>query len=123
MVKKRILIAEDEKPVARALDLKLNKSGFDTKVVNDGEEAMAELTNNKYDLLLLDIMMPKKDGFSVLEDIKNQKIDIKVIVSSNLSQPEDSDKAKSLGAIGYFVKSDTPINEVIKQIKKVLNIK
>ena len=110
MVKKRILIAEDEKPVARALDLKLNKSGFDTKVVNDGEEAMAELTNNKYDLLLLDIMMPKKDGFSVLEDIKNQKIDIKVIVSSNLSQPEDSDKAKSLGAIGYFVKSDTPIN-------------
>ena len=123
MIKKKILIAEDEKPMARALELKLNNSGFEAKAVNDGEEAVVELTNNKYDLLLLDLMMPKKDGFGVLEEINNKKIDVKVIISSNLSQQEDLDKAKNMGAVGYFVKSDTPINEVVEQVKKALNIK
>ncbi len=123
MVKKKILIAEDERPMARALELKFNNSGFEAKAVYDGEEAVVELIKGKYDLLLLDIMMPKKDGFGVLEDIKNKKINVKVIVSSNLSQSEDLDKAKKMGAIGYFVKSDTPISQVVEQVKQALSIK
>jgi len=123
MVKKKILIAEDERPMARALELKFNNSGFEAKTVYDGEEAVVELIKGKYDLLLLDIMMPKKDGFGVLEDIKNKKINVKVIVSSNLSQSEDLDKAKKMGAIGYFVKSDTPISQVVEQVKQALSIK
>lgn len=123
MVKKKILIAEDERPMARALELKFKNSGFEAKAAYDGEEVVSELVNNQYDLLLLDIMMPKKDGFGVLEEINKRKIDIKVIVSSNLSQIENFDRAKSMGAIGYFVKSDTPINEVVEQVKKALEIK
>ena len=117
---KKILIAEDEKPMARALELKLNKSGYEAKAVYDGEQAIAELEANKYDLMLLDLMMPKLDGFGVLGVMKEKKIKVPVIVSTNLSQEGDIEKAKVLGAKDYFVKSDTPITGVIEHIKKVL---
>jgi DNA-binding response OmpR family regulator len=117
---KKILIAEDEKPMAKALELKLNNSGFEAKAVFNGVEAVAELEKTNYDLVLLDIMMPKKDGFGVLEDIKAKKIKTKVIVATNLSQENDIKKAKELGAIDYFVKSDTPISQVVKNVQKVL---
>ena len=81
---KKILIAEDEKPMARALELKLNNSGFEAKAVYDGSEAMAELEKTKYDVMLLDLMMPVMDGFEVLEKIKKKKIKIKILVSTNL---------------------------------------
>lgn len=120
---KKILIAEDERPMAKALELKLTSSGFLAKAVFNGDEALEVLAKEKYDLLLLDLMMPKRDGFSVLQEIKDKKKDIAVIVTSNLSQEEDIKKAKSLGAVDYLVKSDTPITEVVERVKKVLKIK
>ena len=120
---KKILIAEDERAMAKALELKLKSSGFDAKSVFNGEEAIKELEKESYDLLLLDIMMPIKDGFFVLEEIKNKNIKIPVIISSNLSQEEDVKKAKSLGAIDYFIKSNTPIASVIENVKNALKIK
>jgi len=122
MTVQKILIAEDEKPMAKALEIKLNKAGFETTVVFDGVSALNELKANKYDLLLLDLMMPNKDGFSVLNDITENKIKVPVIVSTNLNQKEDIDKAMSLGAKDYFVKSDTTIAEVVEHIKKVLGL-
>lgn len=116
----KILIAEDERPMARALELKLKNSGFETKAVFDGREALDEIKKNKYDLLLLDLMMPVLNGFEVLEDLKKTKNKIKVIVSSNLGQSEDINRVKKLGAIDYFVKSDTSISEVIEHVKKAL---
>jgi DNA-binding response OmpR family regulator len=121
--KKMILVAEDEKPMARALELKLGSSGFEVEVVHDGEEALAEILKGKYDLVLLDLMMPKKDGFEVLEQLQQKGNKTPVIVSSNLSQEEDVRKAKSLGAVDYYVKSDTTISKVIEHIKIVLKIK
>lgn len=120
MAKKKILIAEDEKPMARALELKFNNSGFEAKAVYDGEEALAEIKKEKYDLLLLDLMMPKMDGFGVMEALKNSGNKMPVIVSTNLSQAGDIERAKQLGAVDYFVKSDTPILEVIKLVKKII---
>lgn len=90
---KRILIAEDEKPMARALELKLTHEGFEAKAVFDGAAALEELEKSKYDLLLLDLMMPKMGGFEVLEQMKLKKIKIPVAVLSNLSQAEDEKKA------------------------------
>jgi DNA-binding response OmpR family regulator len=107
--------------MARALELKLNNSGFEAKAVYDGEAAIEELSKEKYDLMLLDLIMLKLDGFGVLEEVKKQKIKISIIVSSNLSQEEDFKKAKELGANDFFVKADTPIADVIKYIKKVLD--
>lgn len=118
--KKKILIAEDEKPMAHALELKLNNSGFVAKAVFNGEEALAELDRTDYDLLLLDLIMPKVDGFHVLEGLVDKKKKIKVIVTSNLSQEEDIKRAKELGAVDFLVKSDTPLQEIIEKIKKYI---
>jgi len=119
---KKILIAEDEKPMAHALDLKLKHSGFETKVVFDGQEALEAIKAEKFDLILLDLMMPKKDGFAVLTEMKNQQNTTPVIVLSNLSQAEDEERAKKMGAKDYFIKTDIPLTEIIEQIKKVLKI-
>ncbi len=122
MDKKKVLIAEDEKPMARALELKLNNSGVMAKAVFNGEEALAELKKEQYDLLLLDLMMPKLDGFGVLEALKEENSDLPIIVSTNLSQEADISRARELGAKDYFVKSDTPIVEVVEKVKKLLAI-
>lgn len=113
---KKILIAEDEKALARALELKLTSAGFIISVAHDGEEALAKILAEKFDLVLLDLVMPKKDGFSVLENLKAKGNTTPVIVSSNLSQEEDFQKAKSLGAVDYFIKSDTPLSEIVNKI-------
>lgn len=118
---KKILIAEDDRSVARALENKLKHSGYDVVLVSDGEQAIAALRNVSYDLLLLDIMMPKKDGYGVLEDMKAGNISTPTVVLSNLGQAEEVKKAKALGAKDYFVKADTPLMKVIEIVEKVLN--
>lgn len=117
---KKILIAEDDKPIAKALELKLKNSGFDVVTVSNGEEAMLEAEKGNLDMILLDLMMPKKDGFSFLEEAKTKKIKTPVIILSNLSQEGDMQKAKKLGASNYFVKSNTPLIEIVANIKKIL---
>ena len=121
--KKKILIAEDEKPMARALEIKIGSDpDLEARAVFNGAEALKILETEKYDLVLTDLMMPDVDGFTLLKELKARKIKVPVIISSNLSQEEDIKLTKSLGAIDYFVKSDTPISEVVKKIKKALNM-
>jgi len=120
--KPTVLIVEDEKPMARALELKLTKVGFNVKVAYNGEEALDIVGKEKVDLMLLDLIMPKKDGFGVLSELKQKGVTVPVVVSSNLSQEEDFQRAKSLGAKGYFVKSNTPIAEIVTIIKNSLGI-
>ncbi|MFA5080489.1 MAG: response regulator [Candidatus Paceibacterota bacterium] len=116
---KKILVAEDEKPLAKALEIKLSKEGFDVLIAANGEEAISMLSSQDFDVLILDLIMPKKDGFVVLEYLKNQNKKIKIIVLSNLAQEEDFKKAKALGAKSYFVKSNTPIVELVNYIKEM----
>lgn len=119
---KKILVTEDDKPLAKALELKLSHSGFDVTVAYDGDAAIELLKKEKFDLAILDLMLPKKNGFQILEELQSQKIKIPVIVLSNLSQQEDLKRVKELGATDYFVKSNTPINNVVEQVNKILNI-
>jgi DNA-binding response OmpR family regulator len=121
--KKRILIAEDEKPLARAISLKLEKEGFFTEMVSDGEEVEKKIISEKYDLILMDLMMPKLDGFSVLEKMKADNLKIPVIIMSNLSQETDKARVTQAGALAYFVKSDIKLFEVVTFIKETLKIK
>lgn len=118
----KILVAEDEKALSHALDLKLTSAGFAVTVAVDGEEALSLLEKEHFDLLLLDLVMPKKDGFVVLEALKARKTDMQVVVLSNLGQPEDEDRAKSLGAVDFWIKADIPLVEVVARIKKLLKI-
>ncbi len=117
---KKILIIEDEKPIARAMELKLKKAGFDAQIASNGEDALKILQKDSFDLALLDLVMPKVDGFGVLEEIKNKKIKIKIVVTSNLSQDNHIKKAKELGAIDFLIKSDTSIVEIVNKVKSVL---
>ncbi|HMB65949.1 MAG TPA: response regulator [Patescibacteria group bacterium] len=118
--KDKILIIEDEKPIAKALTLKLKKEGLESQVAANGQEALDLLDKEKYGLLILDLVMPKMDGFDFLEEIKKKNIDIPIIVSSNLSQDDDIKKAKELGASDFLVKSDTSIADVVQKVKDML---
>jgi DNA-binding response OmpR family regulator len=117
---KRVLVVDDERPLARALELKLAHEGFDVKSVYSGVEAVEALKSDYFDLVLLDLMMPQQDGFYVLQEIRRLNLKVLVIVSSNLSQKEDINKATALGAVDYFVKSDTNLFDIVKKIKNYL---
>jgi CheY-like chemotaxis protein len=123
---KRILIAEDEQALSRVLSLKLINSGFLCDIASDGKDALAKVESTKYDLILLDLVMPIMDGFNFLKGLdfleKRKVISKKplVIVLSNLSQKSDMDQAKALGAIDFFIKSDIQLADLIKHINKVL---
>lgn len=114
----KVLIAEDEKPLAKALDLKLQREEMETLVVGNGEDAERELKLGKYDVAILDLVMPLMDGFDVLQKIQGRNIKTKIIVVSNLSQDEDKIKVKELGAEEFFVKSDTQLSTIVDFIKK-----
>ncbi|MBL1434250.1 response regulator [Candidatus Wolfebacteria bacterium] len=119
---KRILIAEDERPLAKVLLLKLTKAGFEVVIVCNGEEALDKITTEKFDLILLDLVMPNISGFGVLTKMKELGNNTPVIVLSNLSQEGDEIKAKNLGAEDFFVKSNTPISEIVKHVQKTLAV-
>ncbi|MBI5077798.1 MAG: response regulator [Candidatus Yonathbacteria bacterium] len=119
---KKVMIVEDDEHISKVYEIKLAKEGFATSLAVDGEEAVAKITAEKPDLIILDLMLPKKDGFGVLEDIKKVPAlaRIPVIVLSNLGQKIDQDRALALGAKEYLVKVDNPIQEVINKVKGYL---
>jgi len=117
---KKVLVVEDEQPIAKALELKLSKSGFAVQLAFDGQEALKMLDQEKFDLVLLDLIVPKVDGFAILAQINKKNIKVPVIVTSNLGQEEAIKRAKSLGAIGYLVKSDTPIKDIVDKINSII---
>ena len=116
---KKILIAEDDHFLANAYRVKLEKSEFEVQIAGDGEQALKILETFTPDVIVLDLVMPVKDGFATLEAIKaNEKWkDIPVIVASNIGQKEDSDRAEQLGAVKHIVKSNTPLQKIVDEIK------
>ena len=118
---KKILIVEDELPLSKALTLKLGNQGFTTEAAYDGEEALEKLSKGKYDLVLLDLVMPKKDGFELLKDLKDKNIKVPVIVVSNLGQEEDINKTKDYGVKGYLIKANSTLEDIVLAINKFLS--
>lgn len=121
-IDKKILIAEDEKLMAKALADKLRIIGFDVTAVLDGASALELLNKEKFDLVLLDILMPKMDGLSLLKEIRSKGNEIPAIILSNSSKDETIKEAKRLGAIEYFVKSNTSLTEIVGTAKRILGI-
>jgi len=118
----RILIVEDEEPLREVLALKLNKAGMETEFASDGEQALYLLNKKTFDLILLDLMMPKKNGFMVLTDLRARNDKTPVIVLTILNQEEDIEKAKMLSAKDYYIKHQTYINDIVKKVKSNLKI-
>ena len=119
---KHILIVEDEEFLVRALEDNLSAEGCTIDTAGNGEEAMEHVQKKKPDLILLDLLMPKRDGFYVLEEVKKNpewKL-IPIIVLSNLGGDAEIKRALEMGADDYFVKSQHPIEEVIEKAKDYL---
>ncbi|HSX07434.1 MAG TPA: response regulator [Candidatus Saccharimonadales bacterium] len=116
---KQILIVEDERPLAHALELKLQHEGFAVTVASNGQEALDLIASKQFDVLLLDLIMPVLDGFQVLERLQQNPKKPAVFVLSNLSQHEDEERVLQLGARRFFIKSDTPLTVIVDEVKNV----
>ena len=117
---KMILIVEDDEVLLRVLYLFLKRrSGFSIATASDGDTAFKMAQRLKPDIILLDLLLPKMDGLEVLRVLKaNPKTkDTPVIVLSNLGDSADIEKAKTLGAVDYFVKANTDLSVILEKIK------
>ena len=118
--KKKILIVEDERPLAHALELKLSNSGYETTIVSTGKDAIKEASDKKFDLILLDLIIPGVDGFQVLEALYKKKLKTPIVVLSNLGQVEDQERAEKFGVAKYCVKANTPLVTIVDTIKSII---
>ncbi|MFH1522908.1 MAG: response regulator [Patescibacteria group bacterium] len=123
MVKKRvkILIIEDEESLSSVLNSKLVKEGYEIVVSNNGLDGYKKIEEWEPRLILLDIVMPKMNGYEVLEKMRKNKIKIPVIIISNSGQGVEIEKASKLGAVDFLVKTEFDPNEVIEKVNKYLN--
>lgn len=119
---KVILIVEDDEVILRALYLSFHQGEFTIATATDGETALTMTHRLKPDLVLLDLVLPKKSGFDYLKEMKADPVlePIPVIVLSNLGTDENKSKAKGLGALDYYVKSDTDLSVLQQKVKKIL---
>ena len=117
---KRILVAEDDAFLAETIQLELDSHGVEAVMARNGEIAIEMMETHKPDLLLLDLLMPKKDGYAVLTHIKDKEYRFPVVILSNLSDDIDRGKCLSLGAKDYFIKSDMDEDELWPKIEKYL---
>ena len=118
----KILLVEDELTLHKALKEFLEEAGFEIISAFNGEDAVALVKSSKPDLILLDIILPKKDGFEVMADLKlDEKIQkVPVVLLTNLESAENIQKAFDAGATTYLVKSNYKLEDIVKKIKEIL---
>ena len=118
---KKITVIEDDEILLKAINIELLSSGFEVFSATNGEAGLELIKSKKPDLIILDLVMPKMDGFEVLKLLQNnKKLDkIPVIVLSNLSQKEEVDKAMALGANDFFEKATTNLGNLSDKIKQL----
>ncbi len=122
---KKILVIEDDPFISDVYVLKLESEGYKVDAAENGSIGLEKIKNNKYDAILLDIVMPELDGFKVLERLKMMPDfgKIPVIILTNLSQKEDIQKGLELGATDYIIKTKFTPTEVIKTVNKFVGEK
>ena len=123
MEQKTILIVEDDPVLVKMYQKKFEKDGFRAETAFDGQEALDKVTQVKPNVILLDIMLPKIDGFEVLKKIKENPAikEIPVVLSTNLGGGEaDKKKGMALGAVDYLVKSDFTPAQIVEKIKSYI---
>ncbi len=123
--KSKVLVVEDDPFLSNLLKLRLEKEQMEVISAKDGENALKKISETSPDLVLLDLILPKKSGFEVLQNISLDPSlkDKPVIIISNLGQTSDIEKAKELGAIEYFIKAKVSIDDLILKIKEFLKNK
>ncbi len=122
MDKKKILIVEDDQMICSMYKTKFEADGFTCLTANNGPDGLAMAKKEKPDLIMLDVMLPQLDGFSILKEIKadSKTKSIPVIMLTNLGTDEDKAKGEKLGAADYWVKASLTPAEISKKIKERL---
>ena len=121
----KILLVEDEEMLANMYETKFKNEGFDIEKALNGEDGLKKAKEMLPDFILLDIIMPKMDGFAVLKSLKKDEKtkNIPVMLLTNLGQEEDIQRGEELGGVGYLVKANTTPSEVVEMVKNKLNNK
>ena len=122
--KRRILLVEDDEVLATVYKQRLELEGFKVERVDNGEDALQTALEFEPELILLDVMMPKLNGFDVLDILRNTPAthNIHIIMLTALSQPKDAERAKELGADDFLVKAEVVISVVVDRIKHQLGL-
>ncbi len=117
---KTILIVEDEPILQKTLTMALEQEGYETKSALDGEIGLNMAKTIKPDLILLDLILPKMDGFEILDELKKDEAskEIPVIILTNLESSQDIERALVLGAKTYLVKANYDLKDVIQKVKE-----
>lgn len=120
--KLKVLLVEDDQMIVEMYKLKLETDGYEVFVTDKGSEAIELAGKEKPDIILLDIILPEIDGFSILQEIKSDSATkkIPVMMLTNLSQESDQEKGTQMGAVGYFVKAQHTPADIMTEIKKIL---
>jgi two-component system response regulator VicR len=116
---KLVLLVEDDPFLSNILMMKLQKEGLNVIHAVDGDDALTKLNEGNYEMVLLDLILPKKNGFEVLEAMRKDSRfeNTPVIIVSNLGQDSDMEKARSLGVIDYIVKERLSIDDLVAKVK------
>ena len=119
---KKIIIIEDEEVLLELLQKKLIQEGYQVDAARDGQEGLKKIKEDKPDLILLDIVMPKMGGFEVIKQVNQDEglKNIPIIIISNSGQPVELDRAKELGVRDWLIKTDFDPEEVVTKVKKQL---
>jgi CheY-like chemotaxis protein len=119
---KSILIVEDEPTLQKTLSAALRQEDYEVKNALDGEEGLKMAREVKPNLILLDLILPKIDGFEVLDELKKEEETkaIPVIVLTNLESPQDIERALALGATTYLVKANYDLKDIIEKVKETI---
>lgn len=119
---RRVLLAEDDRFLRRAAEASLRRHGLDVLTAGDGEEALRIARTERLDLILLDVVMPKLQGFEVLSALKQDDATahIPVLVLSNLGQERDVAQAKALGAVAFLVKANLSLQDLVDRVDAAL---
>lgn len=120
--KKKILIIEDDRSLQNALVEMITQAGYTAVSALDGGEGLQKISSEKPDLVLLDIILPKKDGYEVLEAVKKNEAtkNVPVLILTNLEEIDNVQKALDLGATTFMVKSDFSLKDVLGKVKETL---
>lgn len=118
----KIVLIEDEANIVEMYTLKFKEAGFEIVSSTDGETGLGLIKKEKPDIILLDVMMPKMDGFAVLAEIKKdlELKDTPVLLLTNLGQKADMEKGKQLGAVDYVVKASLTPAQIVEKTKQYL---
>lgn len=124
MEKKKILVIEDDSVLQKTLLEFIADKGFDVIGALDGEEGVDKAFKENPDLILLDIILPKKNGYEVIEAVKaeDKTKNIPIVLLTNLGSLHDVEKALNLGATTYLVKADYKLEDVVSKIRDILNV-